>query len=342
MWRIRNVHSGASRSSHVAPWFILCAIVVVCVILVRIGRRQSLVDDQNSARSATVSSDSAYLESQLPRWTMESLRESGFYPPQPSSSFPVGRKLSGQEILKLPFTSRLIVSEKLRLVYCPMPKVANSNWKYLIRKVEGLDDFDNLTLAHNAELSGLRYLSDYSPVDVESILFGDEELKQPPFFKFTFVRDPYTRLLSAYLDKFLNKDTSSEEYRLFVAQIYSWKYVRNKDLSSEPKPSFRAFIDELLKQNPSKMNLHWMPQTMVCGFGDLPYDFVGRFETLLSDASTVLDKIGVAGESFPTQEQIGFLPSGTNAMIDELYSLDIMLKIRVLYEMDFFMLNYRT
>ena len=240
----------------------------------------------------------------------------------------------GAEVLQEDYASRIIVSEVNKFVFCPVPKVANSNWKFLIRQVEGFSDYANLTLAHRSDLNGLRYLSDYSADEVDRIL------SSPDFFKFAFVRDPYTRLVSAYLDKFWNKDTSSEEYKLFVAQIYSWKYVRDKDLAQEPRPSFRAFIDELLKQNPTRMNLHWMPQTFVCGFGDIPYDFLGRFENFNEDVAFVLNKLGLGNIHFPSQEEIGFPPSGALSGSAELYTLELMLKVKMMYEIDFAVLGY--
>lgn len=254
--------------------------------------------------------------------------------PQSLSSLKPLRSRSGAEILQEDYASRLIVSEQNRFVFCPVPKVANSNWKYVIRQLEGFPDYANLTLAHRADLNGLRYLSDYSPADAERILFGKD------FFRFAFVRDPYTRLVSAYLDKFQNKDASSEEYRLFMAQIYSWKYVRERDIAKEPRPSFRAFVDELLKQKPTRMNLHWMPQTYICGFGDVSYDFIGRFENLASDAKFALGSIGRGDVHFPSQEEIGFMPSGATQSAAEYYTLELMLKVKIMYEIDFVMLGY--
>ncbi|GAB0495712.1 hypothetical protein MMPV_007017 [Pyropia vietnamensis] len=72
---------------------------------------------------------------------------------------------------------------------------ANSNWKYLLRRLEGYGDYANLSKLHNPALSGLRYLSDYSAGEAATLL------ADPTYTKFVFVRDLYTRLLSAYMDK---------------------------------------------------------------------------------------------------------------------------------------------
>jgi hypothetical protein len=240
--------------------------------------------------------------------------------------------LTGQQILSRSFAARVIVSEKSRLIYCPIPKAASSNWKYLIRKFEGLDDYLDLSKAHSPELSGLRYLTDYSPAEVERIL------SDPSYFKFTFVRDPYSRTLSCYLNKFQNRGEAyvRTEYRSFLAQLFDWRYAREVAIESEPRPSFSAFVDEVAKQTPSEMNAHWAPQTLLCGLGEMPYDFVGKMEHLQDDVAYVLNKIGRPREHFPSQAEIGFPPSGaSDALLNDLYTLETMIKIRFIFDIDF-------
>lgn len=241
--------------------------------------------------------------------------------------------LNGFAILSRAFARRIIVSERARLMYCPIPKAACSNWKYLIRKFEGFDDFYDLSKAHDPLLSGLRYLSDYSAAEVERLL------ADPRYFKYAFVRDPYSRILSCYMDKFRNKDEKyrESEYRAFLAALYGWRTIRFLDTDREPPPSFTAFVDEVSKQSPGSMNDHWMPQTLLCGFGEMPYDFVGRLESLETDAKYVFHRIGRPDEHFPSQLEIGFPPSGANHkhVSDALYTLETMFKVRVIYDIDF-------
>jgi dermatan 4-sulfotransferase 1 len=249
--------------------------------------------------------------------------------------------LTGAQILSRPFSKRVIVSETSKLIFCPIPKAACSNWKYLIRKLEGLDDYYDLSKAHDPDVSGLRYLSDYSPNEVDTLL------SDATFFKFTFVRDPYVRAVSCYMDKFQNRPRSARmseaylraEYRTFLGQLFDWRYARSVDVDDpSERPSFADFVDELAKQDPTAMNEHWMPQTLLCGFGDMPYDFVGSMENLSADAAYVLRKIGRPGELFPTREDIDFPASSnqsTDIVADDIYTLETMLKVRVIYDVDF-------
>lgn len=240
--------------------------------------------------------------------------------------------MTGAAILERAFANRIIVSERSKLIYCPIPKAASSNWKYLLRKFEGLSDYDDLSKAHDPSLSGLRYLSDYSPDEVESLL------RDQTYLKFTFVRDPYTRALSCYMDKFQNREEKyvEQEYQPFLAQLLDWRIARSIDATRTPRLSFPAFVDELAKQNPMEMNEHWMPQALLCGFGEMPYDFVGSMRTLQADSEFVLRSRNMSLERFPTQSDIGFKASGASDPENHgLYTLETMMKVRLIYDVDF-------
>lgn len=242
-----------------------------------------------------------------------------------------------QNILSQPFAADVIVSEVNKLIYCPIPKAASSNWKYLIRKLEGFPDYADLLTAHNRNKSSLRYLTDYSPHEVKRLLTDKQ------YFKFAFVRNPYLRLLSCYMDKFRNLDRNytTTEYIPFLADAFSWRYARSVDPQTDPRPSFRAFINAIYTADPGCMNHHWRPQTLLCGFGFIEYDFIGRMENLSADAHHVLAAIGHPQERFPTHHEINFPPSGASLeLAQRLYSAEMMFKVRTLYAEDFHYLHY--
>lgn len=244
---------------------------------------------------------------------------------------------TSKDILSRQFASNVIVSERSKLIYCPIPKAANSNWKYLIRKWEGFVDYTDLPRAHDRYTSGLRYLSDYSYQQVDRLL------QDPTYFKFLFVRNPYSRALSCYMDKFRNNDSTyvNKEYRTFLAQLFNWQYAREVDIQNHPRPSFRSFVDQLTRHEPITMNAHWAPQTLLCGLDIMPYDFVGHMEHLQKDTQYVLSYLDKQNDHFPTHEEIGFPPSGASEdKAKLLYTNDLLLKIRAIYDMDFRYLEY--
>lgn len=244
---------------------------------------------------------------------------------------------SADAILSQPFAANIIVSERNKLVFCPIPKAASSNWKYFIRKIERLPDYTNLENAHNRNASRLRYLTDYSSLEAHAIL------SNPAYFKFAFVRDPYMRLLSCYMDKFRNRDLNytQTEYRSFLASAFSWRYARSVDIITEARPSFRSFVDAVVTREPQDMNQHWQPQHLLCGFGVMPYDFIGRMESLQMHVRHVLRVIGKERERFPTHDELAFPPSGASPRLARLiYSAELMFKVRLVYDRDFELLGY--
>ncbi len=163
------------------------------------------------------------------------------------------------------------------------------------------------------------------------------------FFKFAFVRDPYRRALSAYMDKFRNTDPDyvRREYRVFLAALLGWRYARAVNVNIAPRPSFQDFVDVLFETPREDMNSHWMPQTMLCGFNEMRYDFVGRMEHLAVDAAFVFRALNRTDEHFPSHEEIGFPPSGaSSSLAEKVYTPDLMRKVRLIYDEDFRILGY--
>lgn len=156
------------------------------------------------------------------------------------------------------------------------------------------------------------------------------------------------------MDKFRNTDVTyiHREYRAFLAAVFSWKVAKSVDFTQAehvPRPSFRTFVQRITHTVSSSMTLdslmamdaHWRPQTLLCGFGIMPFDFVGRMESLKHDVNHVLDVIGHEHVPFPTHQDLSFPPSGaSDTLASQLYSTDLMFAVRALYASDFEALDY--
>lgn len=172
--------------------------------------------------------------------------------------------------MKQAYAERLIVSRDSHVIYCPIPAALSSNWKLLLRKFEGKPDYTDLKLAHDRNLSGFKYvrtpplsllffslvvfpsctpksgqvdlngyghlltrfLNEFKAAEVDALL------QDPSLVKFTFVRHPFHRTLSNYINKFSSKDTNSDEYKVFMAHLYGWKYTQQHDVTKERRVSF--------------------------------------------------------------------------------------------------------
>jgi hypothetical protein len=105
------------------------------------------------------------------------------------------------------------------------------------------------------------------------------------YFKFTFVRDPVTRLVSAY--EFLRRGGHP-----------AWP--KDAAFSKEVLSAYRDFDDFVLNWltpgRPSPMP-HFRPQIEFLTLGNrLVMDFIGRFENLADDFEVVCRRLGIAAQ----------------------------------------------
>lgn len=138
------------------------------------------------------------------------------------------------------------------------------------------------------------------------------------YFKFSFVRNPWARILSLYYD-----------FTIKRKHQYSGKVRVDKPLFSE----FKNFEDFCLNVGHSDWmnNVFFRSQTELLSVGGVMcMDFVGRFENLAGDFAAICDRIGVKanllqmnlGEYSNRDYRSQFTPAAT-AAIGELYRKDV-------------------
>lgn len=143
-----------------------------------------------------------------------------------------------------------------------------------------------------------------------------EQLEQlDACFKFTFVRNPYTRVLSAYLDKIKT----------------------GKKMSA--LPDFYSFC-QYLDRGGLHANAHWAPQSSLLLMPLPRFDFIGRMESLDRDISVVGDRLGFT----PTDDNVRAGPKATNAdkLLTEHLDDRSLLILNRLYAGDFDAFGYPT
>jgi len=226
--------------------------------------------------------------------------------------------------------SNFIVNDKEKVIFAYVPKVACSNWKGIMRYLNGAKDYLDTNLAHNRNLSGLKYLSDEdAPLNF---------LSSSKYKKYCFVRNPYTRILSAYLNKIesrIDKPFSQSDHFAVVYQDIENFRVNYLDEKNYPSINFEVFLIWLRDSNSMYTHdEHWRTQTMLLNIVKVEFDFIGRFEDLAVDAPKMLDMLGVKIE-FPTQSQIKFSPTKAKEKADIYYSPVTEKLVLDLYESDF-------
>lgn len=134
------------------------------------------------------------------------------------------------------------------------------------------------------------------------------------YFKFTFVRNPYDRLVSAYT--YLRDGAIAGRMSPFIRT-----YI-------EPYPEFRSFVRDGLRD--VLFDQHFRPQSSwVCDREGLRVDFVGRFERLSEDFATVAARLGIPASlghrnrSRREREYRSYYEEDTRRLASDVYAEDL-------------------
>ena len=213
--------------------------------------------------------------------------------------------------------ARTVVSRRWRYVYLRVPKAANSTvLRTLLTRLPepGLDP---------AEIERAKVRS----VHFRNLRAGELKAVER-FLTFTVVRDPYVRLLSAYLDKFR------------PGHKYITRYGERVAAHDGGRITFAGFC-RWLAAGGEAVNAHWMRQARLTGVVER-LDFVGRVETLEADMDLLVARIGGAtGEAPGTGvAQAGPPPTGAAARLAEHYDAECRQIVAEVYAADFAKFGY--
>jgi hypothetical protein len=152
-----------------------------------------------------------------------------------------------------------------KLLYVPVPKVANRSIKAALATAAGLPFSEGQEPYF--QTVPLTAVPDY----------GD-------FFRFAFVRHPLDRLVSCYAQKIVLYARQLQMPLLF------WRYGRR----FWPEMSFAQFVTAVAAIPDGRADRHFRSQhTFVYPQGELAVDFVGRFEQLAQDWAQVQQQTGL-------------------------------------------------
>ncbi len=176
------------------------------------------------------------------------------------------------------------LSEKYRYIYINNPKTGCSTLKSALVELELRDAGRVIDLSDRRSIHGL-----LSPLRQRPPIWPSPTLShlvQQDYTFISFIRNPYTRLLSCYCDKIVSGA---------LAQPLIFR-----DLPGHRQPEgFTEFVHQIVSQTDLEMNPHWRPQVTNLLFGHIPYTFIGRLETYAEDFVRAFAAIGVVGEAVP-------------------------------------------
>jgi len=247
--------------------------------------------------------------------------------------------------------SELIWMRSRRFVFCALPKNGCTSWKQLLLRVAGKPHWKtwDSTLIHNPIKSGLdllgvksgmstRFKNAHNVSDIAALLRAGSKVTRA-----AIVRDPVTRLLSAYLDRCVD---NREWFRCFAP-------------GPVPLERVVAGLEEQVKEGKDIKDVHLRPQTDMCGFRYTDYDLIGHMENFTDDSRAIMEKLGIWEDFGKT----GWGPDGkqafatkaeetSNHKIDarhvdgehvcEHYTPELLRRVETLYKRDFESFGYNV
>ena len=193
-------------------------------------------------------------------------------------------RITGHPAGRFPPARRFyLVNEKYRFILAYIPKVASGSLTVWFLNTLGHRDVSVGSYRYARDRYGLLR---YSP-SVAKRIWKD-------YFKISFVRNPYNRLISAYVSIFIRSvprgsiSTFDRIAKPVIASVYN---LRDEKANFEKGITFNEFVEWVcLHTKDKKCNPHWRSQSWFTNPDIL--DFIGKFERFNSDFKILQDRLG--------------------------------------------------
>lgn len=169
---------------------------------------------------------------------------------------------------------QLMVSEKHKVLYCPIAKNACSSLKRLMVAIANIEH-GQLMIDGDIHTSIDEYRTGAKLGDLD-IQHARRIIASKEYFKFAVIREPFARLVSAYLEKFvINRNDPGNQY-ITGPVIAAVQGTATPDF--ERGISFADFIYFITAQDPEQLDAHWTPQVLY--LRDVDYDRIYRMDQI--------------------------------------------------------------
>jgi hypothetical protein len=169
-----------------------------------------------------------------------------------------------------------------RVIYVANPKCASSRIKMTLSNLLGRDPWSEQH-AHRRAMSGLQGPKHVGPACLHRLA------QDPAALRFTFVRNPYARVLSAWADKFRGKPLIPGDP--FIDLYLSWK-LKEDTRHVEGVNQFLSFSDFAVFVSAtatSRLDAHWQLQSDIVNMPGIALNMTGKVENFAADFAQVLD-----------------------------------------------------
>lgn len=195
------------------------------------------------------------------------------------------------------------VIEEYKLIFFTIPKVGCTEWKTLFRKMMGMPPISPLLPKRHIQYPGLNNLTtlaNYSLSDAEFMM------KSPEWTKAVFVREPKERILSAFMNKFIN------DKFFFRKKCCSYLRDINATETCNRMIKIKSF-EYFLNRTQDCKDFHWGLQANALDEKWWPsINFVGYMHSAANDARRLLESLVSVEDGASAWEKDGEIGWGDN------------------------------
>lgn len=231
----------------------------------------------------------------------------------------------------------ITVAPSHRVIYFLIPKAANTRIRTTLGEVMGRRSFS----LRPSRWGRVGYPRHPRTIGVSAF---HRLATDPKTLRFTFVRNPYDRLVSCWANKFLDKPLIKR--KLFTEGEFSVeRYLAAKKDIDAPLPegpdktlSFPDFITYATAIARRGVDYHMQTQGDLLRIEGLPLDFIGKVENFSHDIVRVLDHIGANDKQ--RKKMIVPLNKSDRSRAAKYYTPELAARVFRAYEEDFETLGY--
>ncbi|XP_040072783.1 carbohydrate sulfotransferase 13-like [Ixodes scapularis] len=185
----------------------------------------------------------------------------------------------------------IIIDPARKVGYCFINKVASTTVKTIFGLLLNISNTQNTVDSfHRAFHEQVRTVSPMTFL---------QRSNEEHYTTAMFVRHPFERLVSAYVDKALAPRAVND----YFYERY-WNDVPGVKATGR-NLTFPEFIDYILYQRKNEMDPHWAPYYMTCQPCTVKYEVVGKLETASRDFALFFEALGVRSKDIPHENKSG-------------------------------------
>ena len=243
--------------------------------------------------------------------------------------------LDATKLSRLAYASYYL--KELKLVYVETPKAGCTGMKHTVGVLAGHD----IGISQKSDMgfmTNIMAIHDRKLIDIPSLCdLSDEKFNQvmncPHHVRFCIIRNPYTRIASAWSDRLLCQTLSPNapilEHVKFPKYRADWGYLRS---------CFAEFVNHIYHHEaPAFSNHHWQSMDQLLLPEVVNYSHVLRLEQLDTDIAPIVAHVQKSGAIWPGMPVVNKTPLPVGI---ELYNAQTAAKVREIYATDFLAFGY--